>query len=142
MTDSDEELLAIYFHEEAHIKNRHLARNVIQNSFISVGLFLLFGDLYGIEIASMIPNTLIFLSYSREFEIEADLYSSRKLAESGLSNNNLVSVLQKLQTTDSKLDKESKKSKKVTDYWSTHPITEDRIREIQQESHRLALKNE
>ena len=89
----------------------------------------------------MIPNTLIFL-YSREFEIEADLYSSRKLAESGLSNNNLVSVLQKLQTTDSKLDKESKKSKKVTDYWSTHPITEDRIRAIQQESHRLALKNE
>ena len=142
MTDSDEELLAIYFHEEAHIKSRHLARNVIQNSFISVGLFLLFGDLYGFEIASMIPNTLIFLSYSREFEIEADLYSSRKLAESGLSNNNLVSVLQKLQTTDSKLDKESKKSKKVTDYWSTHPITEDRIRAIQQDSHRLALKNE
>ncbi len=131
LAESDHELLAIYFHEEGHIRDRHLARHVIQNSFISVGLFLLFGDLYGFEVASTIPSTLLFLSYSREFEREADEYSSRNLINLGVSTYHFVSILEKLQESITHKKQKSFINRSVAGYWSSHPITAERMKEIE-----------
>ena len=131
LADSDQQLLAVFFHEEGHIANRHFTRQVIQASALNAVLFLLFGDLVGYEILASIPTLIMYLSYSRDFELEADKYSVDSLLNNDLSPTHMLSILEKIKARSETEESTVGVGDGLSHYWSTHPPTEDRFKMIQ-----------
>ncbi len=130
LADSDHELLAVFFHEEGHIANRHFTRQVIQASVLNAVLFLLFGDLFGYEILASIPTLIMYLSYSRDFELEADKHSVDSLLSNDLSPSLMLSILEKIRAQSENEESKTGVGEGLSRYWSTHPPTEDRFKMI------------
>jgi Zn-dependent protease with chaperone function len=70
---SDDELVAVLAHELGHVKYRHGLRAAIQGSSLSFFVSMLTGDLSAASSAlAALPVFLTTMSYSRDFEREAD----------------------------------------------------------------------
>ena len=123
---SVDEIRAIVYHELGHIKRRHTLRQILQGSAISMLFFLVTGDVGQFDLLAAVPVFLVDLSYSRDFEVEADRYALDAMVQDGLDVTYLRSALQKLDAWYStQSDTESEGS--VLDYLSSHPATEERF---------------
>jgi beta-barrel assembly-enhancing protease len=119
--NSYESLAGLIGHEFTHVEFKHSLKSIFRSvsSFIILAAF--FGDLTGLAgILLENANTIQNLSYSRQFEREADenavqILLDRKIGLSGMLD--LFSVF---------LD-EGKKGMEVPKFFSTHPVTQDRI---------------
>lgn len=117
-----EELAGLIGHEVAHINHRHsmkmLCRNLSGYLFISTVL----GDANGVmAILGENVNTLQSLSFSREFEHEADVEGFKIVTSNGINPKGMVVLFNRLQ-------KESHIV--MPEFLSSHPVTADRIRYI------------
>lgn len=117
-----EELVGLIGHEVAHVNKRHsmkmLCRNLSGYLFISTIL----GDANGVmAVLGENVNTLQSLSFSREFEHEAD-DESFKIVTSNRVNPKGMSTLFK------RLQKENNIA--IPEFLSSHPVTTDRIKYI------------
>lgn len=84
MSESDEELLAIYFHEMGHSQERHSEQMVLQQAGLSVILIFLTGDVTGVgDLLVSLPLFLNQMAHSRKFERQADDISFEQLVEHG-----------------------------------------------------------
>ena len=73
LAQNDDELVAVLAHEIGHVKYRHGLRAAIQGSSISFLVTMLTGDMSAISSAlTALPIILTTMSYSRDFEREAD----------------------------------------------------------------------
>jgi Zn-dependent protease with chaperone function len=73
LAKNNDELLAVLAHEIGHVKYRHSLRSVIQGSVISFGVAMLTGDLSAASnLLASLPVVITNMSYSRNFEREAD----------------------------------------------------------------------
>ncbi|TGN11162.1 M48 family metallopeptidase [Leptospira ilyithenensis] len=140
-----EEVVGVLAHELAHVEKRHHIRNLIKamgTAFaISVVVGPGLGDFEIIETVSEIGTTIAVLKFSRDFEVEADSYSIQLLKNANYSPAGLYLFFQRLEKEESlaehtektkKPDKTSDSiSKKIFDFsnfLSTHPRTEDRMK--------------
>ncbi len=122
--DEEDDLMGVMGHEVAHSDLRHTIENIEKQQGIAFLVSLISGDDPSqlTQLAGQIAGTAAGLSFSREFESEADARSVEYLAETEYACNGAFSFFQKL------LDSNATGS--TPEFLSTHPDPESRVEEI------------
>jgi predicted Zn-dependent protease len=127
--ESESELAGVMAHEIAHIAARHGTRQATRGqlvNFATIPLIFMGGWTgYGIRQATSILVPLGFLSFSRGFESEADMLGLQYLYKSGYDPTSFVDFFEKIQSD------EKKKPGTMAKVFSSHPLTDDRIKTAQ-----------
>src|SRR5262245_8706561 len=138
--DNEAEVAGVLSHEIAHVTARHgieqMSKGQLLN-YASIPLFI-FGGLGG-YIAQQVGSFLVpltFLKFSRGAEKEADRLGAQYMWASGYDPNALVTFFEKLQAKD------KKKPGTISKLFSTHPLTGDRIKEVNELIPRFPDRNE
>jgi len=118
-----DELVGLLGHEASHINNRHsmkmLCRSLSGYLFVS----LILGDANGVmAVIGDNINSLQSLSFSREFERQADLEGLDILVANKVNPIGMSNLFKRLKTHNN--------SVAIPEFLSSHPITEDRITNI------------
>lgn len=128
--ESESELAGVMAHEIAHVAARHGTRQATRGqiaNLASIPLIFLGGWAgYGIRQAASILVPVGFLQFSRAFESEADLLGLEYLYKTGYDPTAFVDFFEKLQTM------EKRKPGTMAKVFSTHPLTDDRVRNAQE----------
>lgn len=144
LAQDDRELIAILGHEIGHVVHRHLLRRVIQSSGITLVIVMISGDVSAASsLIVAIPNILLELSYSRDFEVEADDFAHAFLQQQNIEPHYFADIMLRLMRTDEDIKKDGAKAKRDTEpeqegflgevspYLSTHPVTQERVKRFQ-----------
>lgn len=127
--ESEAELAGVMAHEIAHVAARHGTRQATRGQFVNMASIplIFWGGWagYGVRQAASVLVPLGFLSFSRGFEEEADLLGLQYLYKTGYDPTAFVDFFEKLQSM------EKKKPGTMAKVFSTHPLTEDRIKNSQ-----------
>ncbi len=152
LAHNDDEFLAVLFHELGHLEYRHLLRRVLQDSIVTIIVVLMTGDVNTVEIITGLPIVLLDLSYSRDFETEADRYALQMLHKNNIDIDNFATIMQRLEAWQPPFDGEElhdetsahNEEQDVTadndnfdfdinwDFLSTHPNTDDRVKLVEE----------
>lgn len=126
--ENEAELAGVLSHEIAHVTARHgieqMSKGQLLN-YASIPLFI-FGGIGG-YIAQQVGSILVpltFLKFSRGAEKEADRLGAQYMWAAGYDPNALVTFFEKLQ------QKDKKKPGTISKLFSTHPLTGERIKEV------------
>lgn len=142
---SESELASVVAHEVAHVTQRHLARQLEKQSQVS--MLSLAGLVVGLLAARSNPQAATaaivgaqavpaatFLSYSRDFEREADRVGFGYLQQSGYDVFGMPSFFERLQQSSRLYDNNA------PGYLRTHPITSERIADMQNRVENLPVR--
>ncbi len=122
LTDSNDEILSVLAHEMGHVELRHVMRSILQNSIVGVAAAAVTADAATLSAAvAGLPMLLAQRRYSREFETEADDFAFELLNKHGISPAVFASMMEKL-------DAKSGKRPAGFGYFSTHPLSDERIK--------------
>ncbi len=130
LTKSDDELIAVLFHELGHLKHKHMTQRLIQDAFITLVVLFMVNDLESADLVTGIPTLLLDLNYSRDFEVEADEYALAMLDKHGLPLNSFADAMTNLEKYYLELDEEDA-SNPLNQFFSTHPTTEERVKMVE-----------
>jgi predicted Zn-dependent protease len=124
--DNLSELAGVVAHEIAHVEERHGVEQVERVQRANLGLtlaYILIGRVpTGLERAAIeVGAGLVFARYSREAEREADALAVQLTTAAGIDPNGLVTFFKEL------LDERQRRPSLVEQWFSTHPLTEERI---------------
>ncbi len=110
IAQNDDEIAGVIAHEIGHIYHRHSIRQYVRATGLTFLTYFILGDSASVfdEFASVAVG-ITQLSYGRDFELEADRYSSRLMRLSGRDPNALIDMLEKLNASEK------------TGIFSTHP---------------------
>jgi len=149
LVESDEELESVLAHEIAHVEQRHGIKELIRarrnartaailgavvtgaaaaaaastdNKQVATGVAEA-SAAFGIWLYA-VGAQIALQGYSREHEMEADIWASNYLQKMGYNRSRIVSVLQKVRTS---VDLENPRSSNETDLASSHPSPNNRI---------------
>jgi hypothetical protein len=131
--DSEDELAGVMAHEIAHVAAHHAAREMTKLNYMQIGSIPLMiftqGTWvgYGIYEASQLAVPLTFLSFSREYEAEADFLGIQYAYRAGYDPQGMVSIFEKLDAL------EKHKPGALSKAFSDHPATPDRIGHVEDE---------
>ncbi len=120
--ESTDELAGVIAHEYGHVHNRDSLRVFMQNSGISILAGLFFGDITGGSSASLLTQTLINNSYSRDVERQADAFSAETMLPLKRDPAAMAHLLTRIGKSDSGLD-----FLETLSLLSSHPATEERL---------------
>ncbi|MDD2988722.1 MAG: M48 family metallopeptidase [Zoogloea sp.] len=127
---NDEEILGVLAHELGHVSRRHGLRLAIESSAIGLFAAWYIGDVSALMAG--VPAALSQARYSRRFEREADTFAARLMGANGISPAALANILERMEMPASvgqEGGSEAAKPRRTpSDYFSTHPLTEERIR--------------
>jgi predicted Zn-dependent protease len=129
--DDEAELAGAMAHEIAHIALRHATRQMTRAQLLNLAMapMIFVGGLPGMigpQVARLaLPATL--LQFSRNFEAEADYFGVQYLYRAGYDPNALVNFFEKIQAL------EKRKPGTLSQAFSTHPPTPERMRRTQKE---------
>src|SRR5579864_3662838 len=127
--DTEAELAGVMAHEIAHVAARHGTRQATRGEVMnlaSIPLIFMGGWAgYGARQAASVLIPVGFLSFSRGFESEADMLGLQYMYKTGYDPGAFVDFFEKIQSL------EKKKPGTMSKVFSTHPMTEDRIRTAQ-----------
>ena len=97
LAKDDNELLAVLVHEIGHVKHRHALRSAIQGTSIGFLVSMLTGDLSAASSAlAALPVILTTMSYSRDFEREADQNALNYLTSHQIDTMNFVTLMERV----------------------------------------------
>ena len=127
--DNEAELAGVMSHEIAHVAARHGTRQATRGeiaNLASIPLIFMGGWTgYGIRQAASVLVPVGFLRFSRGFESEADMLGLEYLYKTGYDPTAFVDFFEKIQTM------EKRKPGTLSKVFSTHPMTDDRIKNAQ-----------
>ncbi len=127
--DSEAELAGVMAHEIAHVAARHGTRQASRATlanYLSIPLIFMGGWTgYGVRQAASVLIPVSFLRFSRGFEEEADLLGLQYMYKAGYDPTAFVDFFEKIQTL------EKKKPGTMSKVFSTHPLTDDRVKRSQ-----------
>lgn len=126
LAENDNELIAVLLHELGHLKHKHIARRAIQDAMITLMTLFIIGDLSSVDMVSAIPTLLLDLSYSRDFEREADQYAVEQLLAAEIPVGHFAAIMQKLHD-HGKEQQSDETGFELPRYLSTHPAAAERI---------------
>ncbi len=121
-----EELAALLSHEVAHVAHRHSVRKLCRDMSTTVLLSVVLsnvGDATSILYAN--ASSIYSLTYSRKYEEQADITGLKTMRGNHLDQQGMLRLMQELKKLDQKI--------KIPEFISTHPLTENRIRYVQQD---------
>ena len=135
LVDDYKQLSGILLHEIAHIKHRHALESLIQHAGTATVATAITGD---VSLASsliiFLPTVLLESNYSRQAETESDTYALEKMQSKGIPTEYFSLVMEKLMAQQYEKNEPSENSGErkehsdlLTDYFSTHPPTQERI---------------
>ncbi len=135
--DSESELAGVMAHEIAHVALRHGTKQATRGELAQIGMIVAsiavpysmagYGALQGANL--LIP--MGFLKFSRTMEKEADFYGLQYMYKTGYDPNSFVDFFEKIESM------EKKKPGTVSKMFSTHPMTDDRIKASQEEIEKI-----
>ena len=129
--ETESELAGVMAHEIAHVAARHGTRQATRGTIInyaSIPLIFMGGWTgYAIRQGAGLAIPLGFLNFSRGFEREADFLGLQYLYKAGYDPTAFVDFFEKIQTL------EKKKPGSISKVFSTHPMTDERIKQSQKE---------
>lgn len=124
LSQADEEIIAVLLHEVGHIEGRHSVRMLLRASGVGVMVALLAGDVGTLgNVLASAPAVLMQLSYSREFEEEADAAALRRLAAGKIPACHFTGILERI-------SEQSPASDAVPRWLTTHPDTARRTQQF------------
>src|ERR1700682_5790310 len=135
--ESESELAGVMAHEIAHVAARHGTKQATRGEIInlaSIPLIFMGGwHGYAIRQGAGLAIPLGFLNFSRAFEKEADYLGLQYLYKTGYDPTSFVDFFEKVQSM------EKKKPGTVSKVFSTHPMTDDRIKSAQEEIQKILV---
>lgn len=128
----DDEIMAVVAHELGHLHHRHLARNLLNWTLLTVTVNTwLTNDRASGIVTSMASNFLLTARYSRKLESQADQFALELLPHAGLSPavlGDALAVLEGFDPDDDDPDEKRPAAHAVEGYTMTHPPSVERIR--------------
>ncbi len=123
LCETEEQMVAVFLHEFAHVERQHGLRSLVQDAGIFVVVSLAFGDLSSLGgMAASLPALAIESRYSRGFEAEADLFAGVILDESGIGASAMKEALILLHQDVPDID--------IASFLATHPDLEERLKAL------------
>jgi len=144
MLENEDELACIISHEIIHSNNRHAIRQIRKR--IIPELIQLPVEI----VAAVVPlaefvaepfrtgNQLLFASYSRKFETEADDEGVKLAAKAGYDATSLTVVLSRMMGAIELITGETE----TKSYFSDHPYTPDRNKNLKKQTKDLIVENQ
>lgn len=137
LADTESELASVLAHEIAHVSQRHIARMLGQEQQLqmpvlaAIAAAILLGRAHpdlasGAVVAAQAGAVQSSLSYSRDFEREADRVGLQTLEAAGFDPRAMAAFFEKLQRSMRVADDGS-----VPGWLRTHPMTVERIADAQ-----------
>jgi beta-barrel assembly-enhancing protease len=135
--DSESELAGVMAHEIAHVALRHGTKQATRGELAQIGMivasiavpYTMAG--YGAMQAANLVIPMSFLKFSRSMESEADFYGLQYMYKTGYDPVSFVDFFEKIESM------EKKKPGTVAKVFSTHPMTDDRIKRSQEEIQKI-----
>ena len=135
--DNEAELAGVMAHEIAHVAARHGTRQATRGEIAQLStiplIFLGGWTGYGIRQAANVFIPVGFLKFSRGFESEADMLGLEYMYKTGYDPTAFVDFFEKIETL------EKRKPGTMAKVFSTHPMTDDRIRAAQKNIQELLV---
>ena len=135
--DSESELAGVMAHEIAHVAARHGTRQATRGEIINIAsiplIFMGGWTGYAIRQGAGLAIPMGFLTFSRGFEREADYLGLQYLYKTGYDPTSFVDFFEKIQSL------EKKKPGTMSKVFSTHPMTDDRIKAAQDEIQKILV---
>jgi predicted Zn-dependent protease len=127
--DNEAELAGVMAHEIAHVAARHATRQATRGEiaqFATLPLIFAGGWTgYAVYQAASAAIPLGFLKFSRGFESEADMLGLQYMYKTGYDPTSFIDFFEKIESL------EKKRPGTLSRLFSTHPMTEDRIKAAQ-----------
>jgi len=135
--DSESELAGVMAHEIAHVAARHGTKQATRGELINIAsiplIFMGGWTGYAIRQGAGLAIPMGFLNFSRAFEREADYLGLQYMYKTGYDPTSFVDFFEKIQSM------EKKKPGTVSKVFSTHPMTDDRIKAAQDEIQKILV---
>jgi beta-barrel assembly-enhancing protease len=135
--DTESELAGVMAHEIAHVAARHGTRQASRGELANIASFplIFLGGWtgYGVRQGAGLAVPLGFLNFSRAFEREADYLGLQYLYKTGYDPTSFVDFFEKIQSM------EMRRPGSVSHLFSTHPLTDDRIKAAQEEIQKVLV---
>lgn len=128
LAKNNDEIIAVLAHELGHVKERHALRQTLQGTISGLIVIAITGDVS--SIAAGLPAIMLNMSYSRELEAEADVYSLQSLKTACIPTKSFATLLLRLET--------SHDGASVPEMISSHPDTKTRIMPFLKSHHHCA----
>lgn len=127
--DNAGELAGVMAHEIAHGVERHATEQMTQRYGLSVVAAVVLGQNPSIveQIVAQIVGTGAVAKFSRDDEREADHLGVRYMYEAGYNPRGMLTMFETL------LEQRERSPSAVEQFFSTHPLSEERIENIQRE---------
>jgi hypothetical protein len=129
--ESEAELAGVMAHEIAHVACRHGTRQATKGDIAQIAtiplIFMGGWTGYAIRQGMGLAIPMGFLAFSRGMESEADYFGLQYMYKAGYDPTAFVDFFEKIETL------EKKKPGSVAKVFSTHPMTDDRIKKSQDE---------
>jgi len=135
--DSEAELAGVMAHEIAHVAARHGTKQASRGTLAQVATIplMVWGGWTGyiVRNAAGVAIPLGFLQFTKGFEKEADYLGLQYLYKAGYDPTSFVDFFEKVQSI------EKKKPGSMEKVFSTHPMTDDRIKTAQEEIQKILV---
>jgi len=131
-TETEAELAGVMAHEIAHVACRHGTRQATRGDLMQIGAIAASIALggwtgYAIRQGAGLAIPLGYLRFSQTFEAQADYYGLQYMYKAGYDPVAFVDFFEKIETL------EKKKPGSLAKVFSSHPMTDDRIKKSQAE---------
>jgi Zn-dependent protease with chaperone function len=134
LASNDEEILGVLAHELGHVSEKHPLRQLLQSSVVGLAMTWYLGDASSLLAAA--PTLLLETSYSRDFERSADRFAAGMLRKNGIAPARLADMLTKLEISHLGTKQNLVQPSRIAQFFSTHPDTDERIRDLRSEGAR------
>lgn len=142
LANSEAELAAVIGHEIGHVTARHAAERMSHGTLVGLGAAVIGAAVGGgAGQAASLGSNLYISSYSRGQEHQSDELGVRYISRAGYDPESMSVFLRSLDAQSKLEAKEAGKNGSGFNYFSTHPLTTERVQQARAEASKYPANN-